>query len=190
MLTAVLLATGTASAYVVIGLVPVNTPDTLLAFFLSGIIAICAMILPGISGAFILVLLGKYEDVLAAVTGFDLLRLVVFMAGAVIGISTFARVLGWLFRRYHDQTIALMIGLMVGSLRRLWPWKAQQPFPGEALPQEIAESLSNILPQWSGETAAVIGVMLAGFGLVLGIEILAARRHSKRDISATVATTE
>jgi putative membrane protein len=170
--TIALLIAGTVSAYLIIGLVPVNTPDTLLAFFLSGMIAICAMILPGISGAFILVLLGKYEDVLAAVTGFEVLRLVVFMAGAVIGISSFARVLGWLFRKYHDATIALMIGLMVGSLRKLWPWKISMAGSDDLF--------SNVLPLWSSETAAVMGIALVGFSLVIGVEVLASRQKSDK----------
>jgi len=171
-----LLVLGAVLTYLVVGLVPMDTPDTLLAFFLSGMIAICAMILPGISGAFILVLLGKYQDVLAAVTGLDIPRLVIFLLGAVVGISLFSRVLGWLFRRFHDATIALMIGLMLGSLRKLWPWKGESAGMGEALSPEIGESLINVLPAWSMETFLVIGVAVLGFGLVVGLEGLAARR--------------
>lgn len=171
-----LLILGALLTYLVVGLVPMDTPDTLLAFFLSGMIAICAMILPGISGAFILVLLGKYQDVLAAVTGLDIPRLVIFLLGAVVGISLFSRVLGWLFRRFHDATIALMIGLMLGSLRKLWPWKGELAGMGEALSPEIGESLFNVLPAWSMETFLVIGVAVLGFGLVVGLEGLAARR--------------
>ncbi|MFN7035113.1 MAG: DUF368 domain-containing protein [Bellilinea sp.] len=171
-----LLVSGAVITYLVVGLVPMDTPDTFLAFFLSGMIAICAMILPGISGAFILVLLGKYQDVLAAVTGLDLPRLIVFLLGAVVGISLFSRVLGWLFRRFHDATISLMIGLMVGSLRKLWPWKGEPAGLGEALAPATGESLINVLPAWNLETLLVIGIALAGFGLVVGLEGLAARR--------------
>lgn len=176
-----LLVLGAVLTYLVVGLVPMDTPDTLLAFFLSGMIAICAMILPGISGAFILVLLGKYQDVLAAVTGLDIPRLVIFLLGAVVGISLFSRVLGWLFRRFHDATIALMIGLMLGSLRKLWPWKGESAGMGEALSPEIGESLINVLPAWSMETFLVIGVAVLGFGLVVGLEGLAARRKEVTD---------
>lgn len=171
-----LLVSGAVITYLVVGLVPMDTPDTFLAFFLSGMIAICAMILPGISGAFILVLLGKYQDVLAAVTGLDLPRLIVFLLGAVVGISLFSRVLGWLFRRFHDVTISLMIGLMVGSLRKLWPWKGEPAGLGEALAPATGESLINVLPAWNLETLLVIGIALAGFGLVVGLEGLASRR--------------
>ncbi|GIV63536.1 MAG: DUF368 domain-containing protein [Chloroflexota bacterium] len=174
-----LLIAGAVITYLVVGLVPMDTPDTSLAFFLSGMIAICAMILPGISGAFILVLLGKYQDVLAAVTNLDIPRLIVFLLGAVVGISLFSRVLGWLFRRFHDATIALMIGLMLGSLRKLWPWKGESSAPGEMLAPEISDSLINVLPAWSVETLLVGVVALLGFGLVVGLEGLAARRKTK-----------
>lgn len=167
-----LLITGAVITYLVVGLVPMDTPDTWLAFFLSGMIAICAMILPGISGAFILVLLGKYQDVLAAVTGLDIPRLVVFLLGAVVGISLFSRVLGWLFRRFHDATIALMIGLMIGSLRKLWPWKTELPAA------DLAEPYINTLPAWEVETLLVAGLAVVGFGLVVGLEGLAARRKT------------
>lgn len=167
-----LLIAGAIITYLVVGLVPMDTPDTWLAFFLSGMIAICAMILPGISGAFILVLLGKYQDVLAAVTGLDIPRLVVFLLGAVVGISLFSRVLGWLFRRFHDATITLMIGLMIGSLRKLWPWKMELPSA------DLAEPYINILPVWEGQTMLVIAMAVAGFGLVVGLEGLAARRKT------------
>lgn len=170
-----LLVLGAVLTYLVVGLVPMDTPDTLLAFFLSGMIAICAMILPGISGAFILVLLGKYQDVLAAVTGLDILRLVIFLLGAIVGISLFSRVLGWLFRRFHDATIALMIGLMLGSLRKLWPWKDELVGMGGTSP-EFGGLVRNVLPAWSMETFLVIGVAVLGFGLVVGLEGLAARR--------------
>ncbi len=85
-------------------------------------IAICAMILPGISGSFLLVLMGMYDDVLGAVNQRDIPALVLFAAGAVIGLALFARVLGWLIEHHHDRVVAAMIGLMLGSVRVLWPW--------------------------------------------------------------------
>lgn len=172
-----LLVLGTAGAYLLVGLVPMDTPDTPLAFFASGMIAICAMILPGISGAFVLVLLGKYQDVLAAVTGFDFPRLFVFLLGAVAGISLFSRLLGWLLRRFHDPTLALMIGFMVGSLRKIWPWK-DQPSSGEkTISPEAGESLVNVLPAWEPETLITGLIAGAGFLLVMGLEGLASRRQ-------------
>ncbi len=116
-------AIGAVGAYILVGAVPAETPTTWWFFILSGALAICAMILPGISGAFILVLLGKYLDVLAAVNNRDFITIGLVGIGAVIGLVTFAQLLGWLFNKYHDMTIAVLIGLMLGSLRKLWPWK-------------------------------------------------------------------
>jgi len=92
------------------------------AFFVSGAIAICAMILPGVSGSFLLVLLGMYGPLLAAVTERDFLSLAVFMAGAVLGLALFSQVLHVALRRYHDIVLAALIGLMAGSVRVVWPW--------------------------------------------------------------------
>lgn len=92
------------------------------AFFGAGAVAICAMILPGISGSFILVLLGMYGPVLAAVTGIDLVVVGTFLLGCVIGLALFSQVLHFLLQRYHDIVLAALIGLMAGSIRVLWPW--------------------------------------------------------------------
>ncbi|MFV2062135.1 MAG: DUF368 domain-containing protein [Chloroflexota bacterium] len=92
------------------------------AFFVAGAIAICAMILPGISGSFLLVLMGMYGPVLAAVTDRDIATLGVFLAGAVIGLALFSQVLYHALRRYHDTMLAALIGLMAGSIRVIWPW--------------------------------------------------------------------
>jgi len=91
-------------------------------FFLAGAFAICAMILPGISGSLILVLLAMYQPLLAAAHDRDILRLFVFLVGATIGLAVFSQLLHWLLEHYHDTVIAVLIGLMVGSLRILWPW--------------------------------------------------------------------
>jgi putative membrane protein len=91
--------------------------------FLSGFLAICAMILPGISGSFILVLLGMYGTVLAALKSFDLLFILVFAAGAAAGLLCFSRFLHWLLSRFHNGTMALLTGFLFGSLIVVWPWK-------------------------------------------------------------------
>ncbi len=95
---------------------------TLWAFFFAGAIAICAMILPGVSGSFLLVVLGMYGPVLSAVTDRDLASLAVFMVGAVVGLALFSQILDRALHRYHDVVIASLIGLMAGSVRVLWPW--------------------------------------------------------------------
>ena len=91
-------------------------------FFLAGALAICAMILPGISGSFILVMIGMYTEVLGAVNDRDIGPLIVFTLGCVIGLAIFSTLLNWLLEHYRDWMIAAMIGLMVGSTRVLWPW--------------------------------------------------------------------
>ncbi len=162
---------GALGAYVLVGLVPAETPNTPIFLFFSGTLAISAMILPGISGSFILVLLGKYQTLLEALNARDVATLGYAMAGMAIGIVTVAQVLGWLFRRHHDVTVALLTGLMLGSLRKVWPWKidllARVNRHGETVPvlQE------NFLPAaWSGEVTGALALAIIGLVLVLLLE--------------------
>lgn len=92
--------------------------------FLSGALAICAMILPGISGSFILVILGAYKTLSDALHDFDFQKIFLFVTGAVVGLLSFSRVLRWLFNRYQDTTLAILTGFVLGSLNKIWPWKA------------------------------------------------------------------
>lgn len=172
---------GTVGAYFLVGLVPAQTPNTWWFLMLSGAIAICAMILPGISGSFILVLLGKYEFVLSAVNDRDIVSVGFVGLGAVIGIVTIAQLLGWLFKNYHDITVALLIGLMVGSLRKIWPWKEDVEWlrdtAGEFILSDghrIVTQQNNILPN-NGMTEVLIALLLALIGLaaVIVLERLA-----------------
>lgn len=110
-------------AYILVGITPVETPTNPLFIFFSGVIAICAMILPGISGSFILLLLGKYNQILTAVVERDVTVLLIFTAGCIVGLSLFARFLSWLFSQHHDISVAVLAGLMLGSIRKVWPWK-------------------------------------------------------------------
>ncbi len=162
------LALGAVGAYFIVGAVPVQTPDSAWYLFLSGMLAICAMILPGISGSFILVLLGKYQFVLAAVNQRDLVSLGIVGGGAVVGIVSFAQILAWLFKRHHDLTIAVLIGLMAGSLRKIWPWKETVAFiidrHGEILPTVERNYLPSTL---GGEVFLALGLALTGFLIVL-----------------------
>lgn len=171
------LAAGAVGAYFVVGAVPVQTPEASWFLFLSGMLAICAMILPGISGSFILVLLGKYQFVLAAVNQRDIASLAVVGAGAVVGIVTFAQVLAWLFKRYHDATIAVLIGLMAGSLRKIWPWKETVASiidrHGEVLPTVQRNHLPTAL---TAEVFLALGLAVAGFAVVLLLDRLSASK--------------
>ncbi|MDE2728527.1 MAG: DUF368 domain-containing protein [Gemmatimonadota bacterium] len=151
-----------AGAFVLVGAVPVETPSAAWFVFLSGAIAICAMILPGISGSFILVILGKYQYMLTAVVERNFVPILIFGCGGILGLVFFARALRWLLRRFHDVTVAALIGLMAGSLRKIWPWK------------EVEE---NVLPaSLSGEVLLSIGLGIAGCAIVVIIERLASRR--------------
>lgn len=114
---------GAIIAYMITILPASGSNDALWYLFLSGSIAICAMILPGISGSFILVLLGSYSTVLNAIHERDLMVIAVVGAGAVIGLLSFARVLKLMFAKYHDLTVALLSGFLLGSLNKIWPWK-------------------------------------------------------------------
>jgi len=114
---------GAVMGYYITVATPAETTTALWFVFLSGMISICAMILPGISGSFILVLLGKYQYILTAVRDFNMAVITVFSTGAVIGILSFSHLLNWTLRRFHDITIAALTGIMIGSLNKVWPWK-------------------------------------------------------------------
>lgn len=133
---------GTAFSFWLSGLPQLQTPNTLPYFFLSGAIAISAMILPGISGSFLLVVMGKYQPILQAVTQLDYKILTVSFVGSLTGLLAFSHVLWWLLKRYHDVTIACLIGLMIGSLRKIWPWKETVEESG--IISEVVER--NVLP--------------------------------------------
>ncbi len=114
-------------SFIIVGLVPIQTPEALWFIFLAGVIAICAMILPGISGAFLLLIMGKYHYI----TGIlkdpfrmdHIVVLIVFALGCGVGIIGFSRVLRWVLHRWHKGTLAFLTGMMLGSLRRIWPYK-------------------------------------------------------------------
>lgn len=172
----VMLLVFAAAMYWLVGVTPHEMPHTPLFLFLSGAIAICAMILPGISGAFILVLLGQYHHVLEAVVAHDWLILLIVAAGCAVGLLLFSRVLKWLFGRYHDLTVAALIGLMIGSLRKIWPWKLTLQSEVEPNGTIVPLVQRNMLPATlDGEVLAVIGLALLGLLLVAGIERLAGR---------------
>ena len=118
----ILVLIGAVLAYQIVGLDVLETPDSILFLVLSGAVASCAMILPGISGSFLLVILGKYAVILTAVTERDLSILSSVAVGAVLGLLVFSQVLSWLLHHHHDRTVALLLGLMLGSLRTVWPW--------------------------------------------------------------------
>jgi len=125
--TGISLVAGIVTAVFIVNLVPVTTPEALWFIFLCGIIAICAMILPGISGAFILLILGKYEFVTASLKNpfiaHNMMVIFVFCMGCLIGLLSFSRLLNYLLKNYHQITMAFLTGLLIGSMSKIWPWK-------------------------------------------------------------------
>lgn len=117
------LVAGAGIAWWLTGLPPLMQGNHPLFLFAAGAIAICAMILPGISGSFILVILGAYSAVIGALKSLDILRVLAFAGGAVSGLLGFSKGLGWVFRSYRPIAMALLSGFLIGSLRKLWPWK-------------------------------------------------------------------
>ena len=156
---------------------PAQTPDALWFVFLCGAIAICAMILPGISGSFILLLMGKYAFIMNAVTELNIVVLAVFAVGCAVGIISFSHVLSWLLNKYYMLTIALLSGFMVGSLLKVWPWKvpgAEAGFDFPALPGTFAQ-VTGADPQ----LFTAVAFMLLGLSIVLVIEFVAAKGAKK-----------
>ena len=121
--TAAIFVGGTAAALVIVNIVPAEADHSYPFLFISGMIAITAMILPGISGSFMLLILGQYDYVLTAVSNRDLEPVIVVGLGAIIGIIAFSRVLSYFLTRHYNLTVALLVGFMTGSLWKIYPWK-------------------------------------------------------------------
>lgn len=164
---------GAAVAYYITVATPAETPTNLLFIFLCGAIAICAMILPGISGSFILVLLGKYFFIMEAVKTFNIKIILVFAAGAFIGITTFSRLLSFALKHFRNITLSVLTGFMLGSLNKVWPWKetVQTYVDSHGVVKPLVET--NILPNVYVWEAAVL--MVVGFLLVYLLEKLSAK---------------
>ena len=179
---------GVILGVVVCTLSPTETPEALWFIFLSGSIAICAMILPGISGSFILLILGKYQFIMGVISdlvagvdfGRNIIILGVFLVGAVCGIIGFSKFLHWLLARWHKETLITLAGFIIGSLVKVWPWSnteaiVQSQFPEAAELAQTADYAAMIDPQiFSAILFAIIG-----FSLVTGVEI-AGKMASKK----------
>lgn len=174
----VALVGGIGIAFYITSVSPATTTDATWFVFLSGALAICAMILPGISGSFILLLLGKYEFALHAVNERIIPDLLLLGSGAVIGIILFANLLSWLLKRYYDITIAVLVGFMIGSLNKIWPWKETLEtilVEGELKP--LVEK--NILPSITkGQDMFWMALLMAALGIavILIIELVLNRK--------------
>ncbi len=158
---------------------PATAPETLWYVFFSGCIAICAMVLPGISGSFILILIGNYAFILQAVTDLNVKILAVFAAGCIVGIILFSNIISWLFKRYAYNTMAVLTGLMVGSLNKLWPWKKvlkARHIGGEEVPvveRSITPAQFQQIEGTDPMIFQILALMFTGFILIFLINYLA-----------------
>lgn len=176
--TVIAFAAGAVAAYAITITTPAETSNDLWFIFLCGAIAICAMILPGISGSFILVLLGKYFFIMDAVKSLKISVLLVFAGGSVIGISLFSRALSYALHRFHDITIAILSGFMLGSLNKVWPWKEtiETYIDRHGVAKPLIET--NILPD--RQLWEAIGLAFAGFAIVYLLERLSLKNKKEK----------
>lgn len=175
---------GIAFAWWITMLVPSQSSNSLLFVFFSGAIAICAMILPGISGSFILLILGKYQYILESLHQFRIDVILVFMAGCGIGLLSFVRLVKWLFAKYHDICIAVLGGFMIGSLNKVWPWKITEETI--QIKDKLIPSVQYNVAPWTYESLSGISAELAlsvasavfGLGLIMVLEYVGNRNRA------------
>lgn len=162
------------ATYWLVGMQTFHTPENPFFLFLAGAIAICAMILPGISGSYLLVIMGKYQEVLTAVNDRNFVSLAIFIVGIAVGILTFVRVVSWLLKRARHITLITLTGIMAGALRTVWPWKEVLTTRINSKGVEVPLSQINIMP--AGD-----GLLVAGLFLVVGIIIVIGISHLSPD---------
>lgn len=186
---------GGAVAYYITIAVPTQAPDTIYFFFISGFIAIIAMILPGISGSFILVILGSYGIILGALTDFinaflegnwevvktNFIKACVFILGCLLGIKIFSKALKWMFTHKKELTLAVLTGFMIGSLNKIWPWKKVLSTRIDRHGEEVSLLEQSILPSsFEGDPQLLLaaGFAVIGFALLFFLERFATRKTS------------
>ncbi len=168
-----LFAVGAVFAWGITMLNPIAIEPTYLNVFLGGCIAICAMLLPGISGSFILLLLGLYTSILHAAKSFDVVLLAMFGLGCVCGLLSFSHLLSALLRKYHDATIVFLTGLMLGTLGKIWPWKEVLTWRENSAGEMVPLLESNLSPmQFEAVTGQESQLIVAIMAMCLGIAIV------------------
>lgn len=185
-----------AVGYGITILEPAHAPDSYWYLFFSGAIAIIAMILPGISGSFILILLGSYpvflemiNDLTRSLSEFDgevffpnLIKMLVFIAGLLVGIKSFSGILTWLFKKYKDLTLAILTGLMIGAMNKIWPWKQTLTTYINSKGEEVPLLEKSVLPaDYTGDPQLLPAILLAviGFLIIYLIEKIALQKGNK-----------
>ena len=179
-----LFAIGAVFAWGITMLNPIVMEMTYLNIFIGGCIAICAMLLPGISGSFILLLLGLYTSVLSAAKNIDIAVLATFAAGCIVGLLSFSHLLSALLRKYHDATLIFLTGLMLGTLGKIWPWKQVLTWrtnsDGEQVPlleQNLSPMQFEAITGQPSQLVWALVAMCAGIGLVWALEYFAGRKR-------------
>lgn len=178
----VLFALGVGFAWGITMLSPITLEMTHLNIFIGGSIAICAMLLPGISGSFILLLLGLYPPVLAAAKNFDITILAIFASGCIFGLLTFSHLLSALLRKFHDATLIFLTGLMLGTLGKMWPWKEVVTWRVNSAGEQVPHLEQNLSPMQFEQVTSqpahlawAVAALIFGILLVWGLEKFAAR---------------
>lgn len=163
---------GTAIAAGIALLAPATESSSFIYVFICGIVAVCSMILPGLSGSFILIIMGNYALVLGAISSFDLGILIPLALGCVFGLVAFANIISWVFKNYYDQTIALMTGFILGSLAVIWPWKEAEflrVYGADGVHKDVISGYNWMLPDfaltetWIGVALIVVGGLTIWF---------------------------
>jgi putative membrane protein len=166
---------GILIAYLITTIAPAQTPETWWATILAGALAICAMILPGISGAFILLILGKYKYIVEALGSYDFVTLSLFIVGCLLGLLSFSRLISWFLKNFQSITISVLAGFMIGSLNKVWPWKVVDTFRLDRHGKQVPLHDHNVLPQqFLTETGQDPQLMQAILMISLGIFIVVA----------------
>jgi putative membrane protein len=174
------LIVGAVFAWIIVGLIPVETPEDAWFIVLCGFISISAMILPGLSGSFLLLILGKYEYITGAVKNpfaegaFPVLLL--FVCGAIAGAMGFTRVLNWFLKHYRNETMAFLTGVLIGSMKKVWPWKVVLETRVISGKERILRE-ANIWPELSSEVLMQIGLMIIGLIFVLLLDNLSRKNR-------------
>lgn len=177
----------TISFYITIA-TPASSPQTLWFVFLSAALAICAMILPGISGAFILLLLGQYKYVMGAIHTFDITLILIFVAGAATGLLSFVRILSWLLSKFYNIAIGVLSGFMIGSLNKIWPWKMVTEYRINSKGEQVPFLETNISPnaylQDTGSDPLIIEAFMfaiLAIGLVFLLEFFSYQLEKRKN---------
>lgn len=172
---AITLILGTLAGLAIVNMVPLETPDATWFIFLAGGIAICAMILPGISGSFLLLLMHKYSTLINAIGELDFSILLPFALGCVAGLVSFSRLLGWLLAHFYQRTLLVIKGILLASLWVLWPFQIRS-YEVVAGKERLLTSLPEWPAQLDGTVIGSVGMMLLGLLTVLGIHALSQRK--------------